>query len=302
MRTRNISSALFGMSLLISCTQNPSAGKPSSGTRQFASSDLQGFAEISDLSLQKTEIRSDLKDLFCVHVYKLPLKADFSSELGVLCQDQKPTPSFTDFDRHASLVGSKPRAIRLDLSQGDDGYTRGLFGVVYRVPIQPKWVRSARIPWYMTDTSEFPYLKRSGSVVADSSNDLGGDLQFGKWDLSYHADIQTPAQTSFSNELKTQLNSFQVQGGNSDIGIGTEHLVDASVSGTPDYRVYNTTTITIGNEDKLSSTLITIVRVEVKNNGFPETAAKVISDSVTALATQVHDGLMAELAAGHFKP
>jgi len=302
-KSRSIRYLAIGLSTLVTeaCTKNSSGQETSAsavGPRSFASADVVGFADIPALAEQKAVIRADLKDQFCIHVYKLPMKSDFSKELAILCEAQKPIAGFDQFDRHAALVGDTPRAVRLSLSHGEDGFTSAMFGTVYRVPIVPKWVRSARIPYYMTGASQFSYLKRTGEVTQDQSGELGGDLQFGKWQLSYHADITTPSQTQFSNGLKTELNSFQVQGGNSDIGIGAEHLVEKD---NPDFRVYNTTTVTIGNEDKVSSTLITIIRVEVKNNGFPETAEKVISDSATALATHVHDGLMQELAAGNFR-
>lgn len=289
----------LALQLSVSCKKSSKSSQDeSSGPRKFAVADVIGFSDVSELKSQTTVIRKELAEQFCTHVYKLPLKSDFTAELAVLCTDKKPNETFSDFDRHAAIVGSQPRSIKLSLEHKADGFTSALFGTVYRVPIVPKWVRSAKIPNYMTGASEFSYLKRQGEVLDDLTDELGGDLQFGKWRLAYKTDVQTPASTQFSNQLNTELNSYQVHGGNPDIGIGAEHLVDTQ---NPDFRLYNTTTVTIGNDDNASSTLITIIRVEVKNNGFPETAEKVISDLATALATHVHDGLMRELEAGNFR-
>jgi hypothetical protein len=289
----------LALQLASSCKKaSKSSEDSSSGPRKFAAADAIGFADVPELKAQSTAIRKDLKEDFCIHVYKLPLKSDFSAELAVLCTDKKPNETFTDFDRHAALVGGQPRSIKLSLEHKPDGYTSAVFGTVYRVPIVPKWVRSAKVPYYMTSASEFSYLNRQGEVLEDLTAELGGDLQFGKWRMTYKSDIQTPASTQFSNQLKTELNSFQVHGGNPDIGLGSEHMIDID---NPDYRVYNTTTVTIGNDDNASSTLITIIRVEVKNNGFLETAEKIISDSATSQATHVRDGLIRELEAGNFR-
>ncbi len=292
---------VIGLALQLgsSCKKASKSSQDSnSGPRKFVTADAIGFVDVPELKAQSTAIRKDLAEQFCIHVYKLPMKSDFTAELAVLCTDKKPNETFTDFDRHAGLVAGQPRSIKLSLEHKADGYTSALFGTVYRVPIVPKWVRSAKIPYYMTGASEFSYLKREGEVLDDLSDELGGDLQFGKWRLAYKSDIQTPTSSQFSNQLKTELNSFQVHGGNPDIGIGAEHLIGTD---NPDYRLYNTTTVTIGNDDNTSSTLITIIRVEVKNNGFPETAEKVISDAATSQATHVHDGLIRELEAGNFR-
>lgn len=291
-----VSIVLASILALTACEKKKDSKTKDEGPRSFAPATVQTWADVGDLSAEPTAIRAELKDIFCVHVYKLPLKADFNAELDVLCQDKKPSETFTLIDRYAGRVGSAPRSVKLDLQHEDDGFTRGTYVTVYRVPIAPKWVRSASIPSYMVATSEFPYVKLEGEVTEDLTSSLGGDLQFGKWRLSYHSDVETPAQTSFSNDRNTELNSYQVEGGNPDIGIGAEHLTDAD---NPDFKYYNTTTITIGNEDG-GSTLITIIRLSVRNNGFPELAEQVFSDIATSQATQVHYGLMSEKAAGRF--
>jgi hypothetical protein len=293
----NYASILFvGLAVFAACEKSKNSETKNEGLRSFASAPVQTWAEVGDLSAEPTAIRKELKDIFCVHVYKLPLKSDFNAELAVLCDNKKPNEAFTQIDRYAGRIGSAPRSVKLDLVHEDDGFTRGTYVTVYRVPIAPKWVRSAQIPSYMVATSEFPYVKLEGEVLEDLTDTLGGDLQFGKWRLSYHSDVQTPAQTSFSNDRKTELNSYQVEGGNPDIGIGAEHMID---SGNPDFKYYNTTTITIGNEDG-GSTLITIISLSVRNNGFPELAEQVFSDIASSQASQVHHGLMTEKAAGRF--
>ncbi len=282
---------------LIACSKKSSDGNElkSAGPRSFVSNPVQALSDISGLEQSPAVIRNDLKDIFCVHVYKLPLKSDFSQELAVLCENNKPSKTFLDLDRYAGLVGSIPRSVKFRLEHRGD-FSEGVFATVYRVPIAPKWVRSATIQEYMVSSSSYDYVSLQGKVDADHSEELGGDLQFGKWNLSYQTEVDTPAGTHFSNQRSTELNSFQVHGGNPDIGIGAEHLTDPS---NPNYHTYNTTTVTIANEDG-GSTLITIIRVDVQNNGFPDLAEKVMSDIASAQATQVHDGLMAEREAGHF--
>ena len=256
----------------------------------FTSQDVVASSDFSDASSYQGTIRQDLKEQFCIHVYRRPLKADFSNELGYLCTDNKPNETFDLLDKYSSKVGDKPRSIKLALEHDGDR-SEGVFATVYGIDIQPKWVRSADIGSFMIKDSFYDYVQLDGSVVENLDSTLGGDLQFGKSRLSYKTDITTPDGNQFSNERLTELNSFQVHGGNSHIGIGSEHLVS---SPNDDYTVYNTITVTIGTEND-GSVLITIIRVNVNNNGYPDVSEKVMSDLATAQATHVRANLLSKL-------
>ncbi len=295
MKKINIIGFFFAVGAM-GCQPPKPESESKAGPRSFVSASVQTWDDIAGLDAQPTRIRADLAAQHCLSVYKLPMKSDFAQEFSVLCDQNKVAANFVRLDRYAELVEDKPRSVKLALKHEADGFTEGLFVTVYRVPIAPKWVRSAAIPEYMVSASVYDYAKLEGLVTHDLTADLGGDLQFGKWQLKYHTDVQTEDGSSFSNDRSTELNSYQVQGGNPDIGIGAEHLIDTA---NPNYKLYNTTTITIGNSDG-GSTLMTIIRVSVKNNGYPDLAEKVISDIASAQASQVREGLMRELAAGNF--
>ncbi|SMF18718.1 hypothetical protein [Pseudobacteriovorax antillogorgiicola] len=244
-----------------------------------------------DLDFYQGQVRDDLKELFCTHVFLLPLKSDFNEELSYLCTDGQPNQVFHDLDRYAEAVADRPRSVRLALEQ-DEQRSHGVFATVYRVPIQPKWVRSADIGSFMVQASNFDYVQQRGRVVQNLDDSVGGDLQFGKSELDYETFVVTPDGQRFSNQRQTELNSFQVQGGNSHIGIGAEHLL---ASENDDYLVYNTLTVTIGTDGD-GSVLITIIRLQVNHNGFPEVAEQVMSDLATAQASHVRQGLLTNLS------
>ena len=265
-------------------------------SQRFLSSRIQTWEDVGDLAADVPMIQPELKDNFCINVYRLPFKADFVDLLAYLCVDKKPTEMFDKIDRYAGRVGSNPRSIKLAVDHAPDGFTHGTFIVAYRVPIALQWMRTSTIPKYMVATSDFDYVKLSGAVTDDLNSTLGGDLQFGKWRMQARMDVTTPAGTSFSNSRVTEMNSFQVEGGNPDMGIGTEHLIATPNSAFKDYR---TATISMSNTDQ-SAVLITLISVSILHNGFPETAEQVSSDITTALATQVHDGLMAEYSTRAF--
>lgn len=266
--------------------------------RGFTSYEVQSWDSITDLANDQPMIVPELQTTFCLHVYRLPLKANFDDLLGVLCENKKPTETFDKIDRYAGRVGSNPRAAKINLAHEPDGFTKGTYIVAYRVPIQPKWVRTAAVPQYMVATSQYDYALLSGTILEDLNATLGGDLQFSKVRMQARMDITTPDGHSFSNQRNTEINGFQVVGGNAAMGIGSEHLIDKN---NPDFKDYRTMTLMISNTD-YSATLITVITLHIRNNGFPEVAERVFSDITTSQAIQVRDGLMAELAAGNFNP
>jgi hypothetical protein len=275
--------------MLTSCGEQ-SEEKSQESSLKFQSQPIISLADVESLEEQPETIRPELADAFCIHSYKLPLKSDFDAELGYLCQDNTPTELFSQIDRYAKIVGDEPRSVQLAIEH-QGGRSLGAYATVYEVPIAPKWVRSASIGDYMTTSSVFDYINMQGQMKADLSDNLGGDLQFGKNELNYVTEVTTPDGNAFTNERTTELNSFQVQGGNSDIGLGAEHLTNSPDNG---YQTYNTITVTIGNKAG-GSILITIINIDVNNNGYPDLTEKVMSDIATAQANHVHDGLMRDL-------
>ena len=147
--------SLLGLSLGCQGDQVEPIELHESGPQKFATLPITEFADIADLDQQATAIRQDLKDVFCVHVYRLPLQSDFNQELSYLCQDNQPSDLFTQIDRYAGLVGTSPKSIKLALEHSEDGTTIATFATVYRVPIEPKWVRSASIFEFMTTDSQY---------------------------------------------------------------------------------------------------------------------------------------------------
>ena len=65
-----------------------------------------GTADLEDVNSYAGTIEKDLKEQFCIHVYRRPLKADFSKELGYLCTDNKPNETFDLLDNvdHGGLL------------------------------------------------------------------------------------------------------------------------------------------------------------------------------------------------------
>ena len=274
-------------------TPDPDAvpARDTQGRRGFAAKPITTLAEAAGLKDKTPTVRPDLADLFCVHAYKLPLRANFDKELAVLCTANKPNGTFADLDRHAQIVGEVPRSVKLSMEQ-KGAYTEAVYATVYALKIPPKWVKSGKIHEYMMTPSYLNYVTLDGKVTKDLTADVGGDLQFSRLEMAFKTDVKTPDGKPFVNERKTEFNGYQVNGGNPDIGIGTEHLIGGP---TADYPVFNTITVTIGDKAG-GSLLITIIRMSVKNNGYLDLADKVISDTATAQATNVHDGLKQELA------
>ena len=256
----------------------------------FESKEIRSLSSIESLSAQKTTIVPTLMDQFCVHAYKLTFRADFREEIGYFCdENNKPKPLFTDLDRYSKITKDNPTSV--EISHKIDGeYSTSVVAVAYEIPIPPKFVKEAGIPYYMVSSAKFPYFEQSGIVLKRHDGRLGGDLQFSKFDLSYETTNRTPDGKTFKNQKTTEFNGYQVQGGNSDIGLGAEHLVGDN----PDYKYFKTITITIGTESG-GSVMINFANVTVKHNGYPKNARDSAFDIGIAQGHHVRNGVLKEL-------
>ena len=270
----------------------PSKGfDPESLRLKFDPTPVRRLSEIPGLSAAPTMIRPDLMTEFCIHVYKLPLKADFNTELAYFCDpNKKPTSLFTDIDRYLKIQADKIQAVDL-VYQVDGARSKSVVIGISEVPIPPKFVREAHIADFMVARAEFGNFTHDGKVVSDQSAALRGTLQFGKYVLAYDTTNTTKDGKSFSNSRSTEANAYQAKVGDPDIGICTEHLLGNSDS----YKYYKTVTIIIGTASG-GSAIISLANLDVANNGYPNDARASAIDSGTAQATHVHDGVLAEKA------
>lgn len=264
--------------------------------RKFANFEIRKFEALGDLAAQPLLTRADLRTIFCVDGYKLPMFADFNDLLGLLCTDGQPNPRFEKLDQFAGHVGDKPYALEVDLKNSEDGYSAGIYVVAYRVPVAPKWLRTASIPTYMVSSIEFDDAKSSGQVTADLTKTIGGTLQFGKWTTSSKMDIATPSGESVTYVRTTELNSYQVQGGNSDLGLALEHRTSGSDA---NFRQYRVMTVSIANQDG-STTMITFMNMEMANRGFPDFTRQLMNNMANAQNIRIHAGIIAEHRIGYF--
>ena len=258
---------------------------------KFDSTPVRRLSDIPGLSAATTVIRSDLTTEFCIHVYKLPLKADFNTELAYFCDsNKKPTNLFTDIDKYLRIQAGKIEAVDL-FYQVDGPRSKSVVIGISEVPIPPKFVKEAHIADFMVARAEFGSFTHNGQVVSDQSAALRGTLQFGKYVLAYDTKNTTKDGKSFSNNRSTEVNAYQAKVGDPDIGICTEHLVGNSDS----YKYYKTVTIIIGTTSG-GSAIISLANLDVANNGYPDDARASAIDSGTAQSTHVHDGVLEEKA------
>ena len=278
--------------LLVACgTEKKSDANTKEETVMPYAPEILNLTTIDGLDNHKAKVRSDLKPIFCQHVYLLPLKSDFDKELGYLCEDGKPSAGLNNLDLAASAVGDDPKPIEIS-TEHEGEYTTGFYAVAYHVPVPPKWVRNSSIPYFMMTDAEYGEVTVDGEVDQDLTASIGGDLQFGKYNLSYATDVATPDDKPFANSRKTEFNAYQVHGGNPDIGIGTEHLTDDS---NADFEFFNGITVTIGTEGG-GSLLITLIRSKVRNNGYEDLARKAFAYTTYAQGTSVRAGILKQMA------
>lgn len=254
------------------------------------------WEQIGDLSKFAPLIKPELKNRFCLASYKLRLNQDFSELLNIVCTNNQPNEVFSRLDRLSGKNSGKVVTVKHQIDHSNDGFTSGILISAYRVPIVPKLLRHVPIATLISADSYFGYLKITGQLISDQSSTLGGDLQFGKWQLGSKVELKTSKGKVFESSRNTTLDTYQIEGGNTEMGIGVEYLTDAN---NPDYRYYQQATLSIANIDG-TSTMLEIVRISTKNNDSPETIEQMFIDATAIAADQIQEGIRIRHESGYF--
>lgn len=256
----------------------------------IAFSSLANFSEAPQLS------RPELRAVFCIDAYKLTMHADFSDLLAILCTDGKAHANFANFDSYAGSPGTTPRAMEIALEDSNDGYSTATYVVAYRVPVATKWLRTASIPTYMVSKINLNNATSSGKVTADLTKTLGGTLQYGKWHTASQMQIKTPSGEVYDYDRTTELNSYQVQGGNSDLGLALEHLTSTNDN---NFRQYRVLTVSLANFDK-TTTVITFMNISMANRGYAALTHQIMNNMANAQNIKIYNAILAEHKSGLF--
>jgi len=276
--------------MVISCDKESSdSDKDSAESVFFTSNAIANFTDVDGLAEVTPIIPTTLQDTFCSYALKLPLKSDFSAEVDFLCDDGVPNDNFRNFDRLGQLSGDSPRSIKLFSQELENNVTEAVYGTATRVSIVPKIVRLAPIQSFITKNSTFDDVKIEGSITTDMTDSLGGDLQFSKFELKYNTAIDTGADKVIENSHATEFNNYQVQGGNPNIGLGTEHLIGES---NGDFKTYNVITITIA-DGVGGSFLISLIHVVAHHHGFSDLIQRSTADIASSQGTHLYRGVSA---------
>lgn len=284
-------------------TSNSKASSPASpqsrvdlvsGEPLYPSLAADTWESLGDLSTVEPTITQDVREAFCANAYGVRLMTDVQDFFDFLCTDRKPNEAFDKLDRFAQQVGQSPRAFRHTIAHTPEGETVGFYANAYKVPLSPKVVKKSDLTRYLIRPITFDYAKMTSTVAKNLTDTLGGDLQFGKWHLQTHLDVVSSDGVKFSNDRLTELNLYQLIGGNTDLGLATEHLIDVT---NPDYREYRSMILTARNREG-GSTILGFMRVAVRNQGYPEVVEKAFADITRIFALHVQSGLMNDVNSG----
>jgi hypothetical protein len=160
---------------------------------------------------------------------------------------------------------------------------------VVTTDVPTKFVKEAHIQEYLAAPFDFGYFSQESKVTKDLNSQIGGDLGYARYELFYSTKNTTDDGKNFRNERTSIYNGYQVQGGNPDIGLSTEHLV----SQTKDYRSFKTISLSIGTQNG-ASVIINVANLEVLHNGYPKDARRLAVDTATAQSQHSREGTIKE--------
>jgi hypothetical protein len=237
------------------------------------------------------EVAVDFPKQYCEQLDKVKLRTDVSLDLAFFCKSGAPTTNFRKYytsalNGEAGKIDLVPIKVQHD---EDTGFSNIQIAWSFHVPILIADFRNKPIYQAIAKTYESPTISQTTSTerLADESLDSGLHI----WSINFNYDmtIKGPQGLELKNKRKTQYNLYQVQGGNENLGLGVEHLVDPA---NPDYQKSTMLNFSLSaGPDKGGAVVITLLNFSLANRNFPKTAEDSIEEVARNVAEEMYKAL-----------
>lgn len=280
---RNLASCLSFFTILIFCLncQKGSKGNDGESTDQViqeAKADEQNQAEEAAKSENSQEehhpqlANFEIANQFCASLKHLELKGDgFGKQFDLLCQNDQSTFLFNELATHAYAGEGDFDHVKIIEAREDEAVELSYLRVAFalKLPVSVTEIKDREI--YQVLTQGLDFERHKVKIELGEKEGLEG-LHYAKQNVKYDTEIIGPQSAEFINTRTTEVNQYQIIAGNDDLGMATEHLLDAEAN--PDYQYANTVNITLKDPASDGSYLISVVDFVTWNKGFFKTNVK----------------------------
>lgn len=247
-------------------------------------------AGVADETLNK-EIAVDFPKQYCEQLDKVKLRADVSLDLAFFCKSGAPTANFRKYYTSAlSGAAGKIDLVPIKVQHDEDtGFSNIQIVWSFHVPIKVVDFRNKPIYQAIAKAYESPTISQTTSTERLADDTLDSGLQIWSVNFNYDMTIKGPQGLELKNQRKTQYNLYQVQGGNENLGLGVEHLLDLT---NADYQKSTMLNFSLSaGADKGGAVVITLLNFSLANRNFPKTAEDSIEEVARNVAEEMYKAL-----------
>jgi hypothetical protein len=131
----------------------------------------------------------------------------------------------------------------------------------------------------LIDNMSQPYtsatIEQTTKAEKNGDDSLDSPLHLISVNFSYDMNIKNEQNLDLSNKRNTQFNLYQVQGGNENLGVAIEHLVDTD---NADYKRATMFNAAVSAPDGKGAVIVTVLNYSIFNKGLHSTAVDSIEE------------------------
>lgn len=235
---------------------------------------------------------------FCQNISNLKnLRTNIAEELGVFCTGTTPTEAFkqlyTDAAAQDPLKQPDPALFETEggIVEGDDGYSQIQLFFSFVAPSIVENLRKAPLVDSLAAEYKSETLQQTATSSVNPADSLDASgLHFLSADITYNMTIFTDTNSNLTNQRKTQFNLYQVKGGNENLGIAVEHLLETN----KDYTRATMINIALSTPDNKNAVIVTMLNYSLAHLGLHKTAVASIKEVAKNAGAALYRALTAK--------
>lgn len=266
-------SALLAATLLLAACESKSSSNASTTSTATGSGTSTGTGSAAGTATGTTT--AHYQD-FCKQIVNVKPRADVSTELALLCSGDKAAKRFEELYQEAlAQTSGDIKIYRIATAEDDAGYSNIQVAWSFLAPKKIADFRNAPLIDNLSQPYTSATIEQTTKAEKNGDDTLDSPLHLISVNFTYDMNIKNEQNLDLSNKRNTQFNLYQVQGGNENLGVAIEHLVDTD---NEDYKRATMFNAAVSAPDGTGAVIVTVLNYSIFNKGLHSTAVDSIEE------------------------
>jgi hypothetical protein len=266
-------SAMLAATLLLAACESKSSNSASTTSTATGSGTSTGTGSGAGTATGTTS--AHYQD-FCKQIAGVKPRADVSAELALLCSGDKAAKRFEELYQEAlTQTSGDIKIYRITTAEDDAGYSNIQVAWSFLAPKKIADFRNAPLIDKLSEPYTSATIEQTTKAEKNGDDTLDSPLHLISVNFTYDMNIKNEQNLDLSNKRNTQFNLYQVQGGNENLGVAIEHLVDTD---NEDYKRATMFNAAVSAPDGKGAVIVTVLNYSIFNKGLHSTAVDSIEE------------------------